>query len=101
MTEWQRIKALGGIGILTKADIHDLNTQKMRVLWLMMDGCWHQAGEVINVSGGREGLRRLRELREIPNVAIERKAHPSAASSSRRDFMYKLIYTPGIQREMF
>jgi len=96
MSDWDYIKKLGGDGILTKRDVADLKSQRARVLYLMLDGGWHLASQIIQTSGGREGLRRLRELREIPNVTIERtKAYQS------RDFMYRLVYRSGLQQELF
>jgi len=64
---------LGGEGILTPSDLPDLDTQRWRVLELVADGQWHLAPEIVEAAGGSEGLRRLRELRRIPFVAIERK----------------------------
>jgi hypothetical protein len=96
MNDWKYIKKLGGQGILKKSDVVFLKSQRARVLFLMMDGHWHLAGQIIKASGGREGLRRMRELREIPNVTIDReRAYQS------RDFMYRLIYKPGIQQDLF
>lgn len=95
MTDWDQIMKLGGAGILSRQDIADLRTQRARVLYLMLDGEWHSADIIITASGGREGLRRMRELREIPNVTIERKTGPS------RNFKYRLNYKSGIQRELF
>ena len=93
--QWDYIKKLGGAGILRRSDLEDLSNQRTRVLWLMLDGLPHTASEIIKVSGGREGLRRMRELREIPYVTIQRDRGVG------RDFTYCLIYRPGIQRELF
>ena len=92
--QWKNIKRLGGQGILQRADLIDLQTQRARVLWLMLDGLWHTATEIITWSHGREGLRRMRELREIPHMSIERRRLKG------RDFMYRLKYQPGIQGEL-
>ena len=94
--DWDYIKRLGGEGILRRSDVADLKNQRDKVLYLMLDGNWHDAGQIIAASGGREGLRRMRELREIPNVVIERKPHPDF----KRDFMYRLVYNSG-QQELF
>ena len=67
------ISKLGGEGILTEADIPSLKTQRARVLALMEDGKEHSGLEIIRVSGGSEGLRRLRELRTIPGVVIKKR----------------------------
>lgn len=87
MNEWQRIKKLGGEGILTREDIRDLDTQRIKVLWLMLDYKWHPGPEIVRVAGGSEGLRRLRELREIPDILIERKR-----DEKNRVFLYRLIH---------
>jgi hypothetical protein len=97
MNDWQRIKKLGGEGILTREDIGELDNQRLRVLYLMLDGRWHQANNIIRFSRGREGLRRMRELREIPGATIERDRSPFG----NRDFMYRLVFEQGKQRELF
>ena len=97
MKDWERIKALGGQGILTRKDIEDLDVQRNRLLFLMLSGSWHTADEIIRYSHGREGLRRMRELREIPHVTIQRRRNPNC----KRDFMYRLDYKPGLQKDMF
>jgi hypothetical protein len=50
----------------------------------MCDLKWHSATEIINVSGQREGLRRLRTLRD-KGLIIETKRE-----SESRDFSYKM-----------
>ena len=50
----------------------------------MCDLEWHSATEIINVSGQREGLRRLRTLRD-KGLIIETKRE-----SKSRDFSYKM-----------
>ena len=95
MKDWDRIKKLGGAGILTRNDITDLTSQRAKVLWLMLDGFWHSADSIRDAAGGSEGLRRLRELRELPYVTITRHRGHS------RRFYYCLEYAPGIQAELF
>jgi len=92
--QWKKIRSLGGEGILQRSDLVDLKSQRARVLWLMLDGLWHTATEILVWSRGREGLRRMRELREIPHMSIQRQRLHSG-----RDFMYRLQYQPGIQQE--
>ncbi len=94
--DWNRIKKLGGQGILTRADIIDLRSQRAKVLWLMLDGFWHSADEIRKAAGGSEALRRLRELRELPYVTITRRR-----ATFSRNFAYCLEYSPGIQAELF
>ena len=93
-TEWDYIKRLGGAGILSRQDVEDLRDAKTKILWLMLDGEWHSATEILTVSGAREGLRRMRELRDIPGVNIERKR------GMGRDFFYRLSLHTGLQKEM-
>jgi hypothetical protein len=102
MKDWTRIKKLGGEGILTREDIEDMDVQRNRVLYLMLDGLWHSADQIINYSRGREGLRRMRELREIPGARIERIRSPIHIGG-KRDFMYRLVIEkPTVtQRELF
>lgn len=95
MSDWDYIKKLGGEGILSRQDVRDLKNQRAKVLYLMLDGLWHRADEIIRFSGGREGLRRMRELREIPGVTIHRMKQPN------RDFIYRLQYETGIQGDLF
>lgn len=96
--DWLYIKKLGGQGILKQEDVADLENQRAKVLYLMLDGFWHSAQQVIDASGGREGLRRMRELREIPHVTIERSSNDSLA---KRDFRYRLNYDPNPQANLF
>lgn len=96
MTDWWTyIKRLGGDGILSRQDVNHLKNQRARVLYLMLDGNWHSAQEILEFAGGSEGLRRLRELRDIPNVTIERKR------SLGRAFFYRLQYKHGLQGDLF
>jgi hypothetical protein len=99
MKNWEKIKKLGGEGVLTQQDIADFSTQRARVLHLMLDGFWHSAEHIIGAAGGREGLRRMRELREIPGARIERIRAPMG----KRDFMYRLVIEKpaATQRELF
>ena len=97
ISDWDYIKKLGGAGILSRQDITDLKNQRARVLYLMLDGYWHSAGDIIDAARGREGLRRMRELREIPHITIHRRRD----TLNKRDFMYRLTYKPGIQGELF
>ena len=95
MKDWDYIKKLGGEGILSRQDVNSLKSQRYRVLWLMLDGKWHTAADIISIAGGSEGLRRLRELREIPNAEIERKRQLTS-----RNFLYRLRYTRK-QKDLF
>ena len=83
----RRLKRLGAIGVLTAADLPDLDTQRGRVLALMSDLRWHFADEIREVAGGSEGLRRLRELRDIPGLDIARRRIVKG-----RYWQYKLVH---------
>lgn len=96
MKDWDYIKKLGGEGILSRQDVRDLKNQRAKVLYLMLDGMWHAGHEILTWSGGTEGLRRMRELREIPGVSIERMR-----PAGKRDFYYRLKYRSGIQKDLF
>lgn len=65
----EHIKKLGGEGILCDADMPSLKAGRKRVFELMRDGAWHTAEEICDAAGengipAREGLRRMRELRQ-------------------------------------
>lgn len=88
-----KIKSLGGAGILTTADLPDLSAAAARVEKLMKDGRWHTATEIIRAAGQREGLRRMRELRK--RYVIDRQREISS-----REFTYRIARTvpkPGQQ----
>ena len=94
--DWRQIEKLGGAGILTRQDITDLSAQRAKVLYLMLDGLWHTADAICMAAKGREGLRRMRELRELPGVTIDR-----ARCSGSRNYMYRLILTDERQGDLF
>lgn len=59
---------------LKTEDFIDFNTAEKRIYKLMQDGRWYRAQTIIERSGQREGLRRMRNLRAKSNVAgIERR----------------------------
>ena len=65
------IARLGGEGILQPEDLLGLGKQTQLVLGLMRDGQWKSRTEIEAVSGGLEGMRRMRELRRW--YTIERR----------------------------
>jgi hypothetical protein len=75
MTEQERIiMKLGAIGILSPADLPRLEIERGRVLALMSDQQWHPSVEIrVKTCGGFEILRRMRELRKIPGIIIEKR----------------------------
>lgn len=87
----QKIKSLGGEGILTERDIQELKDATLCVLALMADGEWHKPSEICFAAGNykreaREGLRRMRELRRFFEVEKRRAALAS------REFLYRLRF---------
>ena len=91
---YEKIKQLGGQDILTVNDIPDLDAQRGRVFKLMLDGNWHEGPEILQVARGTEGLRRMRELRKMPGVVIEkrRKLIPYDPYYTPRIWEYRLIF---------
>lgn len=67
---------------LTASDLRDFTESRKRIYNLMIDGQWHSASEIIEVSRQREGLRRLRELRNW--FDIDKK------NAGDRNYFYKL-----------
>lgn len=87
----QKIKALGGEGVLTEQDVAELREATQAVLVLMADGQWHSAIDIRLAAGmGRreasEGLRRLRELRKFFEVAKRRPA------AGQREYEYRIEF---------
>ena len=80
-----RIKRLGGAGILKESDVPGLDAANFRVGKLMADGGWYDDTRIIEVSGQREGLRRMRELRR-EGFSVERRRIPNT-----RQFQYRLV----------
>ena len=85
MNTQRQIAALGGEGILREDDLPSFSDAENHILWLIQDGRWHLAPEIIRVSGQREGLRRLRGLRS-KGFTIERRR-----VAESREFEYRLI----------
>jgi hypothetical protein len=84
-SEERHAARLGGLGILTKEDLAELNSAVLRVFGLMSDWRWHKADEIRQIAGkdgkpATEGLRRMRELRsrgfeiEMRRAAVEGRA---------------------------
>ena len=90
------ISRLGGHGILVPEDLPALDTQRGRVLALLSDGLWHSAEQIVKYAKGSEGLRRMRELRRLTGVTIERNRSPLS-----RMFYYRLVFTHPGQAELF
>lgn len=91
----QKIRALGGEGILNEKDVAELNEAEQSVLMLMSDGQWHEPSEIKFAAGmfkreASEGLRRLRSLRKFFDVEKQR------ASIGHRHFHYRLKFRVAI-----
>jgi hypothetical protein len=80
-----KIKELGGDGILEVDDLEALHTQRADVYRLMKDGRWHSAMEILNAARGTEGLRRLRELRKY-GAEIQKVRVPN-----QRTWQYRMV----------
>ncbi len=78
-----------GFPTINEIDFRDLQSACRKVFALMQDGAWHHASAIIKVSGQREGLRRMRELRSIGfTVEIHR------VTPDEREWLYKLTTSP-------
>jgi hypothetical protein len=84
------LKAIGGVGVLTRGDLAEIREASKRVAELMADGQWYSADEIKMTAGkdgepATEGLRRMRELREIQGIGIEKEKIPGT-----RKWRYRL-----------
>ena len=82
----REIKRLGGEGILIAQDIVAFSKAEQAIIEWMEDGAWYSASSIIEQSGQREGLRRLRDLRS-KGFNVERKR-----VSAAREFYYRLTF---------
>lgn len=69
---------------LTDKDMREFGKATVRIYNIMKDGRWYNATDIIEISGQREGLRRMRDLRS--KWIIEKKIHPTI----KREFQYRL-----------
>lgn len=84
-TLFEYASRLGGVGVLNERDLGQFQEATKRVHELLRDGRWHSASEIYDVTGQRDGMRRLRELRQV-GYRIER----SRASEDSREWWYRL-----------
>ena len=70
---------------MTPHDFSGLQAACRRVYDLMRDGEWHTAQAIIDASGQREGIRRMRDLRQI-GYTIE-----TDRPGQGREFRYRLV----------
>lgn len=80
----RQLDLLGGHGILEKADLPSLAEACRKVFDLMKDGRWYTAEQIEEAAGQREGLRRMRELRQRGHEIETRR------DGDARRFLYKL-----------
>jgi len=74
---------------LKTEDFVDFDKAEKAVFNLMKDGNWHTASEIINTSGQREGLRRMRTLRQNPVVKEIAKKR-----TDKREWIYRMELYP-------
>ena len=74
-----------GFASMTPHDFSGLQSACRRVYDLMRDGEWHTATEVIDAAKQREGLRRMRDLRQIGYVLEQHRPEGS------REWHYRLV----------
>ena len=89
----QSLKAIGAEGLLTEEDLEQLKGQRRKVWDLMRDSHWHTGPEIVAAAGGSEGLRRLRELRRLSHIEIEKWRIPNS-----RTWAYRLVRRPKCPR---
>jgi len=70
---------------MTAADFAGLQSACRRVYDLMRDGEWHSAQAIIDAAKQREGLKRMRDLRQI-GYTIE-----TDRPGDGREFRYRLV----------
>jgi hypothetical protein len=80
-------KRIGAVHELQADALKGLGEATHRVLSLMRDGRWYT--EIIEASGIREGLRRMRELRGL-GCEVERRLK----QGTLREFEYRLHTSP-------
>lgn len=74
-----------GFESMTGLDFYGLQAACRKVYDLMRDGQWHSAQSIIDASGQREGLRRMRDLRQIGYVLEQHRPEGS------REWSYRLV----------
>lgn len=79
-----------GMDDMTRRDMAQLQAACHRVYGLMKDRQWHKAQRIIDISGQREGLRRMRELEDACGYRIDKRR----AGADQREYEYRLL-APG------
>ena len=90
----------GAYGILHHSDVADMRSSTRRVFELMSDGLYHTPDAIERAAGengipARGGARRMRDLRAIPGVTVERK-HVGG-----RRYVYKMVVKAHEQGRLF
>ena len=94
---YRELLKIGGLGVLRFEDLPKLSDQRKRVFLYLIDGRWHPGPQIVQVAGGSEGLRRLRELREIPWLTIVRRR----SDIDHRIFEYRMrVVRPPIREQI-
>ena len=86
------LASIGAGGVLDESDLADFNAATQRVARLMADGREYDADDIKEAAGepgspASEGLRRMRDLRKIPRIAILVRKK----SGTKRTFLYRLV----------
>lgn len=76
---------------MNEQDKKDFSRAESAIYKLLSDCGWHTATEIIETSGQREGLRRLRNLRTRFEIQTRRVG-------ASRDFEYRMV--PQTQHQM-
>jgi hypothetical protein len=91
-SDWldKSIKRLGGEGILDREDILDFTESVQRVFAHMSDGEWYTASQIEHAAADgdyrmRSGTRRMRELRDVDALEIEKRRPDDS-----REYEYRL-----------
>lgn len=85
----QVIAALGGAGILTQEDIEDFKASERQILVFMAQNEWVSEDQLIDLTGQRQALRRMRALRGPAWDVQKRKV-------SKRGWEYRLVRKQGV-----
>ena len=72
---------------LTAEDHREFNKAEQLIFDTMSDQSWHTATELIEATGQREALRRMRNLRNHPQVSEIQKRR----DGDSRDYLYKMV----------
>ena len=89
-------ESIGAREYLSDGDLKELSAGVRRVYALMVDGEWHDRGEIELAAGSggipaAEGLRRMRELRKLPGIEIEMRQIQALRGHKRRFFEYRMV----------